>query len=232
MSIRPTLVLVPAVILAVTLEAAPPAGKNAPIPVTVMLADSQNGFPLRVGSDTQGPYLDTSKALNAEIHRYSDGTDWMLTTYYGIRNTPSSRSVFFDLTEQVTSGVPPIAAASVQAHLIAKCRLAFVDLLTLATGASADCPGSFRFQAPSGKWYRFSFQPDNFPGVDRLRLTCLARDAAGCKTWTVTPATDRVTSADPNPKGLQTLLEIENGSDDILAVLGDYYLSFHITVTR
>ena len=74
-----------AVIVAATLAAAAPAGKNGPIAVVTTMADSQNLFPLRVGSDTAGPYLDTAKALNSEIGRYATGTDWMMTTYYGVR---------------------------------------------------------------------------------------------------------------------------------------------------
>jgi hypothetical protein len=77
-----------------------------------------------------------------------------------------------------------------------------------------------------------SLQPENFPQVDRLRVTCLSKDAGGCKVWTITPSNSRVTGSDPNPKSLNRLLEIDDRSEQILAELGDYYLSFFITVVR
>ena len=42
-----------AVIVAATLAAAAPAGKNGPIAVVTTMADPQNLFPLRVGSEWQ-----------------------------------------------------------------------------------------------------------------------------------------------------------------------------------
>lgn len=217
------------------------SGGKAPgrVPVTTTIADSQDGAALRVGSDTEGAYVTTyvrkQVALDSSIVRYQTGTDWMLTTYYGLNHTPSSRRVFFDLSEPAAPGnpAPPFLSGYAQAHLIAKCRLVDVDLYQMAPGNIVDCPGSFRFQdAQDGAWYRFSFQPDNFPQVNRLRVTCLSSDAGGCKVWTITPGSTVVTGSDPNPKSLNKLLLIDGGTEAILEDLGDYYLSFKITVAR
>ena len=214
------------------------AGKTSKVLVTTTIADSQNGSSLRVGSDTQGAYITTfnrkQEAVSSSINRYLDGTDWMMTTYYGINQTPSNRTVFFDLSEPATpdNPVPPIITGNGQAHLIAKCRLVNVDMYTLSPGASADCPGSFRFQVPDGSWYRFSFQPDNFPNVNRLRVTCVSADGGGCKVWTITPASSVVTGTDPNVKSRNKLLLLDGDTEAILADFGDYYLSFSITVAR
>lgn len=235
MSTRTNVVALLTVCLAGTITiTAAPGGKTGPIPVITMLADSQNDYPLRVGSDTEGAYFDTTKTIESEIQRYSTGSDWMLKTYYGVRTTASNRDVFFDLSEPASPdnpAPPDLGTGKVQANLFAKCRLVNIDMLALAAGASVDCPGLFRFQAPSGAWYRFSAQPENFPQVDRLRVTCISSDASGCKTWTITPSGTVLTGADPNPKGRHALLEI-NSNGEILANLGDYYLSFHITVMR
>lgn len=77
----------------------------------------------------------------------------------------------------------------VTAHLTAKCSEASpaVDLRTMSSGSVAYCPGSMRFLDVDGQWYRLSFAPDNFAGVDRYQVACTAADAKGCKTWTLTP---------------------------------------------
>ena len=214
------------------------AGKSSKVLVTTTIADSQNGSSLRVASDTQGAYVTTfnrkQEAVSSSINRYQDGTDWMLTTDYSVNQTPSNRTVFFDLSEPATPGnpVPPITMGNGQAHLIAKCHLVSVDMYTLSPGASADCPGSFRFQVPDGSWYRLSFQPDNFPNVNRLRVTCISADSAGCKVWTITPASSVVTGTDSNVKSRNKLLLLDGNTEAILADFGDYYLSFSITVAR
>ena len=213
-------------------------GKPSRVLVTTTIANSQNGSSLRVGSDLQGAYVTTynkkQEAVSTSIDRFQEGTDWMLTTYYGINQTPSNRTVFFDLSEPVapSNPTPPFATGSGQAHLIAKCRLVNVDMYKLTPGSYADCPGSFRFQASDGSWYRFSFQPDNFPNVNRLRVTCLSADGAGCKVWTIAPSGSVITGSDPNVKGRQKLLLLDGDTEAIAADFGDYYLSFSITVAR
>ena len=94
------------------------------------------------------------------------------------------------------------------------------------------CPGSFRFEAPNGRSYRFSFQPANFPEVNRMKFTCLGSDSIGCKLWTLTPSGTTDTGADPNPKNLNKLVEIDPGTDQVIADLGNYYISFNITIAR
>jgi len=214
------------------------AGKPGRVLVTTTIANTLNGSSLRVGSDLQGAYVTTynkkQEAVSTSIDRFAEGTDWMLTTYYGINLTPSNRTVFFDLSEPASPNnpAPPITTGTGQAHLIAKCRLVNVDMYKLLPGQYADCPGSFRFQVPDGSWYRFSFQPENFPEVNRLRVRCSSADAAGCKVWTITPSGNVFTGTDPNVKGLQKLLLLEGDTEAISADFGDYYLSFSITVAR
>ncbi len=138
----------------------------------------------------------------------------MLTTYTGVKFTPSGRKVYFDLTEPASdmNPAPPIGTAYLSAHLIAKCRLMNVNMFRMPTGLTVQCPGSFRFQAPNGSWYRLSFQPDNFPEVHRLNVTCLASDGGGCRQWSITPSGNPV-GLDPNAKNLTRLLQIDPGSE-------------------
>jgi hypothetical protein len=215
----------------VTLGAAKPP---ADVPVLSTIADLANGQPLRVGSDGAGAYLTTSQ-VTSKILPFSSGSDWSLTTYYAKRGrlTASNRTATFDLSEQVTAGAfatPIDTPTAMPFHLIAKCSNVNVSLVGMSPGQSAACPGSFRFWAPNGLWYRMSFAQDNF-AVDPLKVTCVSADATGCKVWTVTPSGTTTTGTDPNPKNYTKLLHInENG--EILAEGGDYYVSFSITFAR
>jgi len=200
------------------------------VPVITTIADSLGGYQPRIESDLKGPYVNTS-----QVQSVVQGIgDWTLTTYYGRNATASSRSVFFDLTEPVdtTNPPPPMTAGYVQAHLIAKCHLVNVGFLQIPAGTTVQCPGAFRFQAPNGLWYRLSFQPDNFPHVERMNVTCTSADSAGCKTWTIKPSGTTLTGTDPNPKNRNKLVQIDSRNDTVIADLGDYYISFSISVSR
>lgn len=213
--------------------------KSSNIPVTTTIADvGPSSVQLRVGSDAKGAYPGADTKVTSVIWRNMQGSGWSLTTYYSSRGTlkGSSRSVWFDLTEPTSVDNPPAPIPSpgayLQAHLVAKCDLVGVDMLTIPTGVSAACPGSFRFQAASGLWYRLSFQPDNFPQVDRMKVTCTGSDNTGCKVWTISPDGTHLTGADPNPKNLSRLLQIDPTGNILDDTLGDYYISFSMTVAR
>jgi hypothetical protein len=221
---------------------AAPAGKPpGDIPVVTTLADSAGGWSLRVQSDDTGAYVTTADGkVRSLINRSMAGSDWQLFTYYGVKGGrnpvyAADRFVFFDLSEQVpgsTGAFPtPVGTADMPAYLVAHGSRVGIDLLNIPAGQSVLCPGSFRFLAPSGDWYRFSFAPENFPGVDPIKVTCTASDTTGCKVWTLMPGGTTFTGADPNPKSRSRLLKID-GAENILAVGAEYYLSFYITVVR
>lgn len=217
--------------------------------VTTTIADVGGSHELRVQSDRKGAYA--TKTVNrvtqvrSAIDMFVDGSDWSLTTYYTAKGgyAASDRTVFFDLREQFAAGgfaTPqmgtdggglPVEYGPVTSHLIVKCSNAGLDMLKIPVGVTAVCPGSLRFRAPSGQWYRFSFQPANYPEVEPFHVTCTAADPTGCKVWSIAPSGTAVTGDDPNPKGLNKLLLIDSGGT-VLAEGGDYLMSFSITVAR
>lgn len=223
--------------------------KRTIIEVTSTLADlGSSGHPLLVQSDRKGPYVSTVvknvRQVDSILIHDQYGTDWSLTTYYVLRNSyvASDRSVFFNLAEQVQAGgfVSPILGTAeglpvergyVTSHLTTKCSVDNIDMLAMASGATVLCPGSLRFRAPDGLWYRFSFQPNNFERSEKFSVTCTRGDITGCREWRIVPSGTTLTGTDPNPKSLHTLLQIDDGGS-ILAVGGDYLLSFAFTVTR
>ena len=202
-------------------------------PVTTVIAEAQSGSGLRVESDRQGPYINT-RQIESVVQRRSTGSDWLMSTYGSVYRTPSNRNVLFDLTEPVspTNPAPPISVALVQAFLAAKCSDANIDMLAIPTGITVQCPGAFHFQGPTGNWYRLSFRPEIYPEVNHINVTCATSDASGCKTWNLTPSGAYLTGTDPNPKGVNKLLRYDPSTDAVIADLGDYYISFSITVAR
>lgn len=214
-------------------------GNYSTVPVTTTIADlGASAVPLRVGSDGKGAYPGADAKVVSGIYRNMQGSGWALTTYYSAKRRlqGSSRTVWFDLTEPATAGNPPAPVpepgALLQAHLIAKCDQAGVDMLAMAAGTSAVCPGTFRFQAADGSWYRLAFNPENYPHVDPIRVTCTAADGAGCQVWTLAPSGQPSPGDDPNPKNLSRLLLIDANGGVLDDLRGDYYISFSITVAR
>jgi hypothetical protein len=230
-----------------------PVYARAPRPtdyhVTTTIADVGGTHPLLVQSDRKGAYV--TKTVNrvvqvsSMINQFSTGSSWSLTTYAMAKGgyLASDRTVFFDAREQVATGAFPtpligtdgsgalVEYGQATAHLIAKCQVVNVDMLRIPVGTSVACPGSMRFRALDGQWYRFSFAPDNFSTSELFNVTCTAADSTGCKVWSITPSGSALTGDDPNPKSRHTLLAInENG--EILSQGGDYHLSFSITVAR
>jgi hypothetical protein len=224
------------------------SGTSTSVTVTTRIADAANGVPLRVQSDGDfgDVYVTTvagkTTTVESKIFSYkvAEGTDYFLTTYYSSRGSyaESGRTLLVDLSEEAAPGAfsaPDLGDGQVPVQLGVKCRNASpaVNMLTMIAGDSAPCPGSLRFWAPDGEWYRLSFQPANYDTSDMWRVTCTASSAeTGCTAWTIAPSGVYYSSdGDPNPKSRNTLLRIDSNGD-ILEVGGDYYLSFAITLTR
>ena len=224
-----------AVSLVLGLDAA--AKPSADIPVTTTIADASGGYDFRIKSDlynVDGTYVNTSQVASRIV---GPTGEWVLTTYYkkgGNFSTPSNRSVFIDLTEPVSSGnpLPPFAVAYVQSSLMTACSRVGRHLPQIPVGATVQCPGHFRFQGTNGLWYRLAFNNDNYPEVNPLNVTCSAADAGGCRNWTIRPSGTTLTGSDPNPKNVAKLLQIDPGTTEAIADLGDYYVSFSITIAR
>jgi hypothetical protein len=105
-------------------------------------------------------------------------------------------------------------------------------MLAIPLGATVQCGGAFHFLGPDATWYKLSARPDNYPDVTDMNVTCQTVDSSGCRTWTIRPDSTLTTGGDPNVKGVQRLLRYDPATDNVLADLGDYYISFSFTVSR
>jgi hypothetical protein len=243
---------IPALALAlfVTSAATATAQKLPPdIPVTTTIADlGLTDWPLQTQSDRKGAYVrkvvNKVKQIESALVATPNGYDFMLTTYYSSKGklVDSDRKVFYDLREQTAVGsfaTPPLGIANNEAvpygtvttHVAVKCSQSGVDMVKMAAGDVGVCQGTFRFRALDNLWYRLSFNPENFPGVDRVKVACTAADSSGCKVWTLTPDGTTLTYDDPNVKNKTTLVHIDEGGT-ILAVGGNYNISFSMTIAR
>jgi hypothetical protein len=209
-------------------------GPSKTIPVSSTIADSQNGYLLRIASDDLGAYVNT-RIVESVLEPQNSGTDWLMSTYGSVYKGGSNRTVVIDLSEPVSfsNPPPPFTVAAVQAFLTAKCgSLRGIDLLKVANGATVQCGGAFHFLASNGNWYKLSARPDNYPDVTDMNVTCQAADSSGCRTWSIRPDSLVTTGGDPNVKGVQRLLQFDPSTDRVLADLGDYYVSFAYTISR
>lgn len=235
-------VLAVAVVMVIALAVATSA-KGGPAPADLLVKttiyNTAGTTALRVQSDgaTQAVYETTvvgkTTTVTSKIFSFSGtvGQDFFLTSYYTSKNAyaASGRTARIDLGDPVGTPLftPDLGDGQVPVQIGVKCRLATpsaVNMLGMTVNQSVECPGSLRFWARDGQWYRFSFQPENFSTSDQWLVTCTAAGSSGCTRWAITPSGADGTS-------VNTLLRIDS-SGNILEVGSDYRLTFSITVTR
>ncbi len=238
-----------AMVATATLSASAAGKVPADVNVTVTIADRSPDGGYRIQSDTllNGQYkASATTKVTTKIASNLQGNFWILTTYYTTRKgiQAGDRFVWFDLTEPELANqpAPPITSDFVQAQLVANCYKDGVDLLTMQISAPLappqECRGSFRFQTTDGKAFRLAFQPQNYSETDRMGVRCTVRNTANtaCNAWTISPIGNRVNPdplEDRNPKSLVRLVQIDPSSEAILNdQLGNYYVSFFISMTR
>jgi hypothetical protein len=217
--------------------------QGAPTPdilvkTTVFNTDA-TGTSLRVQSDDaqediyQTTTVGGKTTVTSKIYSFTGtvGQDFFLTTYYPSKSSyaASGRTVKIDLSNQLSSGAfltPNLGSGLVPVQIGVKCRLATpnpVSLVGMTLNQPVECPGSLRFWAPDGQWYRFSFQPEKLSNSDRWKVTCIAT-GSGCTKWTITPSGS-------DGMSVNTLLHIDD-QGTILDVGGDYGLTYSFLVER
>lgn len=233
--------VVVAMAAALTVAASAKGGPPPDILVKTTIFNTDGASPLTVQSDgnPQAIYQTTTSGktttVTSKIYSFlgTVGQDFFLTTYYSTKNSyvASGRTVGIDLSGQSGTGSVPTpdlgTTGQVPVQIGVKCRNATpaaVSLVGMTLNQSVECPGSLRFWAPDGRWYRFSFEPANYSNSYRWLVTCTAAGSSGCTKWTITPSGAGGTS-------VNTLLLIDS-SGNILDVGADYTLNYSILVER
>lgn len=181
---------------------------------------------LRVQSDGLGSYQSSPNTLESIIQAIGD---WELDM---LNFDGSGRMILVDLREPVSGSAPggadptiPFTPQLVRAKFIAKCSEYGGNMITMQTGWTITCPLALRFDQ-DGRSYRMNFNPNNFPNIDPLQVTCVASDGSGkCGQWTIVPS---VLQPDASFKSRGKLLRLAASKRETDQDMGNFLMSFKI----
>ena len=225
------LLLVSATAVVYTAGAAGKPASDLPVTTTIAGLGVDTLPTLRAQSDQAGSYKNSSSLQS--ILQAALG-DWVLDTL-NYTSSPQ-RKVLIDLRDPVPGSGPngsaPIAPFSyqlVRARFIAKCAEWGGDMRTIPGGATIYCPLAIAFDSAGGVRYRLAMNSNNFSEVNPVQITCVATDAnAKCNQWKLEPS---VTQLNGERKNVAKLLKVATKPRETDQDMGDFYMSFTITVT-
>lgn len=228
------------------------AAKTSDIPVTSTISDYDPiGAAYTVQSDSAGVYTNGQVGV-VNILQASAGWAYLLNTYNSNLTASAGRNGFITLgpgnQQSATATLPSIWSAwgthlepiRIITHGV-EC-----NLLTIRPGNPLACPIVLRFgdSFSSGRstyYYRLdmlgtcSSQQCGFtePETQEPLISCNAQDASGnCNDWSIdsTPPTSQSGGVPTNQ--LIARLSLVSGGGGAGTAQGDFYLTFHIRVTR
>lgn len=222
------------------------AQKNArpsDLPVRTSLLDSDaNGVPYTLQSDGGGTYVNGAggvvSVLMANVFNNLYNGDWQLDT-----SAAATRRVAITLASAnaIAAGKPGYTVAPTPpfwgtafepARIIDKCTEYNKSVLAMTTGATITCPVLIRWNYGASASYRLDLgAPIEAPESTPAQISCVSADARGCADWYIDPIptvnADGTVSAGTAIARLVTVAK--NGA---VANHGDFYMTFHIHVTR
>lgn len=205
-------------------------GRDCHIPVTTYISDlDANGLASTISSDGQGGYVNNVDAVASWLtdNGYNN-VDW--DWQFGVFGSPARRvneSILSD--DAVQPGDPHYTAPASppfgfgtqtsEAHIEVKCTLVGVNMLTMTPGQTRTCPLVNRFKV-SGQdyWLSPSLSFTGYAETTDVQVRCNTANADGCNDWFI----------DPISLG-QAVGRLAQGAE---ANYGDFYMRFHIHVTR
>ena len=212
------------------------------VPVTTSLADVDGtNTAYYVQSDGSGAYKNgvnsvTSILVANGYNQIVDG-DWRLDL-----STSTSRTlrITFDTANAVQPGDPHYQAPAnppygetefEAARMENQCTLDKHDMLTMKAGDSFQCRTLIRFPGPGSAIYRLRMDNTSYPETNNVQVSCNSADSGGCNDWFIDPIPvvnpDGSTSPGKACARLNFYPPHSPITDD-----GDFYLTFHIHVTR
>ncbi len=218
------------------------AGKPASdIPVTTNLADyDATNTPYYVQSDAGGAYSNGLNSVTSILvaNGYNGFTwgDWRLDLS---SSTSRTARITFSTANAVQPGDPGYQAPanppfwgtqSEAARMENKCTQDNLDMLMMKAGDSFQCVMIIRLPGPNSGYYRLYMGRTWYSETDDVQVSCDSADAGGCNDWFIDPIPvvnpDGTTS--PGRARARLNLDVRNKTTDD----GDFYLTFHIHVTR
>lgn len=213
------------------------------VPVTTYLSDfNAAGAPYSAFSDGGGAYKDGVSGVGTYLvqngYNHIEWGDWRLDLF---NSTSRQAAVTFSTANAVQPGDPGYTAPANPPywgtkywymHMENKCSLNSLDMLKMQPGGKFNCVTLFRFPTLSGSKPNSSFyrlDMGNFvnePEAQEVQVSCNSSDTGGCNDWFIDPIP--VVNADGSTSPGKTRARLNYGSIDE----GDFYLTFHIHVTR
>ena len=211
------------------------------LPVTAYLADyDTSNTPYCVQSDAFGAYLNgvssVSSILVANGYNHITWGDWRLDLS---TSTARTARITFSTANAVQPGDPGYLAPAnppfwgtqfEAARMENKCTQDNHDMLTMKAGDSFQCVMIIRLPGPNSGYYRLYMGRTWYSETDDVQVSCNSANSAGCNDWFIDPIPvvnpDGTTS--PGRARARLNLDVRNSTTDD----GDFYLTFHIHVTR
>ena len=218
----------------------PPPGKGtlSNIPLTAYFSDyDTQGLPADTASDGRGAYNDNVAGVTSFLtpNAYNGLTwgDWKFSTY-----NSSTRGVThsFDQDDAVLPGDPHYTAPanppfwgaqSLPSNLQLQCTIVHNNMLTMTAGSSSTCGLLNDFITTAGVTYGLQTAPANngFAETTNVQVTCNTANSGGCNDWFIDPIA-------PGPAVGRLVHRVKSGRSEVQINDGDFYLRFHIHLTR
>jgi hypothetical protein len=205
-------------------------GRDCHIPVTTIISDvDANGLPADIRSDGLGPYPHNGNGVTSFLtdNGYNRvDWDWQFDTYastarlVGHSLDPEDAVQPNDPHYTAPANPPFWGSMTLTSRITVKCTLVLNDMMKMAAGSSFTCPMINKFNVGNIDHHLNAAQSfDHYPEVTDALVRCNAVDVAGCKDWFI----------DPIGLGQAVGRLVPTGStiND-----GDFYMRFHIHVTR
>jgi hypothetical protein len=220
------------------------------VPVTTYLSDfNAAGVAYSVFSDGGGAYEDGVSGVGSYLvqngYNHIEWGDWRLDL---TNSTSRQLAVTFSTANAVQPGDPGYTAPANPPywgtkywyiHMENKCSMNSLDMLTMLPGSKFNCITILRFPTPSGSKSKSSFYKldmGNFSGTEpeaqEVQVSCNSSDSGGCNDWFIDPIPVVNADGSTSPGQTRARLVLVSGNLTTLADEGDFYLTFHIHVTR
>jgi hypothetical protein len=229
------------------------AGKpSGDVPVTTNISDfNAAGAPYSVFSDGGGAYQNGVSGVQSilEANGYNQITwgDWLLNLF---SSTSRTVAVTFSTANAVQPGDPGYTAPANPPywgtkwwgmHMENKCSLDFHDMHSMKVGDKFNCDFLFRFPIPgSSDYYRLDMVPDA-PSIDpapesqqaQVQCNSTSNSDGACNDWFIDPAPVINPDGSTSPGQARARLTLVNSKGKTAYTdEGDFYLTFHMHVTR
>ena len=215
-----------------------PAGGDIPITQEIADVDVTTGSAYYIQSDGLGPYLHTlvtykrtttgtNSVLMSNVCNGLTNGDRLLETTLDTRKV----KITLDSSNAVQPGdlhyvTPALFSGTIVSTFrgMNKCTCgANVSMYAMAANTRIFCPMHFRLNAVN---YRLDMGASGETETEFVQISCMVADSAGCKEWSIDPISDSDYSDNPG-KSRARLVDLNTNQN-----LGDYYMTFHLHVTR